>query len=320
MNQPFRLMNGVITNTGFAAAAREFLLRTERGEQLEPFLIAFNIPIKRWRTSDMTGRHHGVVLWATYDGDANSAATLGSIYIVRATSPAHQSAVNNINAQLHVQCHPWRHIITTGIAPTYAANGQCRTPDINIRPFGTSGAANLGPRMVVEVDIYHRTYPKAKDWIEQYFTMLPSLRTAIAFKTFGSQGGDHYAFGAVVLVYRRQADDPVHNVPGAPMLVYGASIGTAPLSRQSRTSMSPADEALFDANAFHEAIAEEIALGHLEWAAATPRPVIRLHVEDLFYVDVHNLLAGAPPHAQNLEIDIYQVILSARSDMGVVFY
>ncbi|OQS01293.1 hypothetical protein ACHHYP_01385 [Achlya hypogyna] len=173
--------------------------------------------------------------------------------------------------------------------------------------------------MVVEVDEYHRTYPDAKQWIEQYLTMLPSLRTAIVFKTFGLQGGDYHAFGSVVLVYRRQADDPVHNVPGAPMLDYGASIGTAPLTRQSRASMSPADEALFDANAFHDAIAEEIALGHCERAAATPRPVIRLHVEDLFYVNVHDLLVSAPPHTQNLEVDIYQVILSARDEMGMAF-
>ncbi|OQR84033.1 hypothetical protein ACHHYP_13995 [Achlya hypogyna] len=212
-------------------------------------------------------------------------------------------------------CAPWENIIQAEPGSLLTQNGLSREPDVVVSPNPSGDAADKGPRMVVEFDHKGLSFPQAKDWIKGYFTMLPSLRTAIAFKIFGPLGGDRYAFGPVVLVYRREPDDPVHNVPGPPVLVYGASIGTAPLSSQSQRDMTPEDLAFFEANAFHDDIAAEIALGHFEWAAATPRPVIPLLVEDLFYADTHNLLAGAPPHAQNLQIDIFKVVYRARCRM-----
>ncbi|OQR83314.1 hypothetical protein ACHHYP_14850 [Achlya hypogyna] len=316
MDTIFVPTSGELTRDAVEAAAREYERRRELGGgDMGSLLIASDVPLSTWLAGTLNGHCCGVVLAATYKGDPKDANTLASVYIVRATGDAHQDAVGSLHAQLRILCAPWRNIIRPSPGSLLTQNGLSREPDVVVRPRRNGDAADKGPRMVVEFDHKGLSFPEAKDWIKGYFTMLPSLRTAIAFKIFGPLGGNRYSFGAVVLVYRREPDDPVRNVPGPPVLVYGASIGTAPLSSQSQRDMTPEDLAFFEANAFHDGIAAEIALGHFEWAAATPRPVIPLLVEDLFYADPHNLLAGAPPHAQNLQIDIYDVIYSAWCNM-----
>ncbi|OQR96648.1 serine/threonine protein kinase [Achlya hypogyna] len=193
---------------------------------------------------EMAGRSLGQpLLRATYKGDPTSPNTLASIFIVCATGDAHQGDMGSLTTQLSKHCAPWKNVISADPGSLLTQNALSREPDVVVIPNQSGDAADKGPRMLIEVDM-HRSFPEAKDWIKEYFPMLPSLRTAIAFKIFGPLGGDRYSFGAVVLVYRREPDDPVHNVPGPPVLVYGASIGTAPLSSQSQRDMTTEDLAL----------------------------------------------------------------------------
>ncbi|KDO34330.1 hypothetical protein SPRG_01465 [Saprolegnia parasitica CBS 223.65] len=104
----------------------------------------------------------------------------------------------------------------------------------------------------------------------------------------------------------------------APQLVHVASIGTAPLTRQAMPSIvrvigQDAANAMphFEAN-----IAHEVAQGHLEWQLdPVARPVLHITIADLLYLDDANLLAGAPPTIEHLEIDLYKVVFAVQEAM-----
>ncbi|OQR87705.1 hypothetical protein ACHHYP_08124 [Achlya hypogyna] len=286
-------MQGRVTRPGLYAAACEYQRLRDQGGELDPFLIAVDVCLVRWLARNQKVMCAGGIVWCTYEGDADSVDTLASIYILRSKDTTHQGIVTPILVQLDAQCRPWWPAANGVYGSTLIANGQVISPDFIVGPLNSTRTAYV-PRAIVEIDTRHRSYANAKAWIRGLFAIFPSLRTGVAFKFFAPQCGNCGAFGAVVLVYRRKADDPDLNCPGDPELVYGASIGTAAVPEQMLESMDADDRAIFAANAFHDAIAVEIANGQREWASDTQRPVIRLRVEDLFYADANSLLAGAP--------------------------
>ncbi|EQC24808.1 hypothetical protein SDRG_17299 [Saprolegnia diclina VS20] len=165
---------------------------------------------------------------------------------------------------------------------------------------------NGAVRMIVEFEHKHRSFPVMVDCCCGYFATYPSLRTTVAIKLFGAQGGDPFRFGAIALQYKRDAD-------GQPRLVYAASIGTAPLTDQAkdRIRRKIGDEAFAAIHRFEDGVANEAALQHVTWAHPTMDcPQLSIEVSDLEYSDVHGLLAGAPPTNERLVIDLYKVILA----------
>ncbi|EQC29455.1 hypothetical protein SDRG_12917 [Saprolegnia diclina VS20] len=303
----FSVMDGAITRQGLEAAARVYLSQDEDAPEL---LIARNVPLVHWLTHGLDNRLFNVIWSCRFHGDAADPATLASVYIVRATGKPNQAGVQNLNNLLTPQ--QGNHLIVyTGF--DLKLLGQTRLPDLAVfQKFRDS--QNIRLCMVVEVELKNRSFPRMLRWLRGYFRLIPSLRTAVGIKIFGPQRGNARQFGTIAVMLHRA-------VGHTAQLAYVASIGTAPLTDQAMATVvgvigQDAANAMphFDVN-----IAHEIALGHEEWQLdAIGRPVLHITIADLLYLDNANLLAGAPPTTERLEIDLYKLIFKVHEAMGQV--
>ncbi|EQC29900.1 hypothetical protein SDRG_12444 [Saprolegnia diclina VS20] len=302
---PVVVMDGAITSEAVEAAARVF---HAMAKDCPPLLVAKNVPLAKLLADGMDGRDFGVRLVGKYDPCCNphDPSTLVSIYVVRSLSFKHQAAVTKIVSQLDGQ--QTGHLETHLGANLIAGGGHAHVPDVVV--LSDDGTV----RMIVEFEYKHRSFRVLVDCCCGYLATYPSLRTTVAIKLFGAQGGDPFRFGAIALQYKRDAD-------GQPHLMYAASIGTAPLTliAQRHIRCKIGDEAFAAMGHFEDGVANETALQHATWAHPTMDcPQLSIEVSDLEYSDVHDLLAGAPPTNERLVIDLYKVILACYriSDEG----
>ncbi|KDO34394.1 hypothetical protein SPRG_01530 [Saprolegnia parasitica CBS 223.65] len=283
---PFTIMEGAVMREGLEAAATLFQAQVDDAPRM---LVARNVPLVEWLADDYDSRLCGVILSATYEGDADDPSTLASIYIVRAiTRPPYSSTFEMTQS---------RPII---------ANGEVRIADSKMACVDADGAM-LPPIMVIELEVVNRSISTIVAWMKGYFDMLAGLRVALAFKYFlDADADDPQRFSAVVLQYGR-------NATGHVVLQFAASFGSAPLTLDEKATID--DDILATMEIFDDEIASELALGHTKWAHATLAcPTLKLAVEDLWPGPDRELYVARG--TEHISLDLYAMMLAIRDDMS----
>ena len=199
---------GTATTLQVAKAVREFERRVRRGDQDVEVVVATRVPIQKWQSSDVA-RVESVVVQARYVGDAATAATTVDLFITNVPGDAHVRTVGEVCGQLREYATSTGKLLTFGsgtmdlVVPGSQQQHSSRCPDASLQPaVSSAGEVPVAPRLIVQVEVRHRTLAAAQRFCREYFELIPELRAVLLLHFFGRDATTR-AFACVAILYRR---------------------------------------------------------------------------------------------------------------------